>query len=76
MEIQKIDSKDPKAHAKNLCQHITDLKNHFREDIRVVDDPRAKALFETSAEVLGGLEKALKDFQLENEEAWKDRTFS
>jgi len=35
-----------------------------------VNDPQAKALFETSAEVLLGLKKAFTDFE-EKKEAWE-----
>jgi hypothetical protein len=36
-----------------------------------VSDPKAQALFETTAEVLLGLEKAYQDFEDRNERAWK-----
>jgi hypothetical protein len=43
----------------------------MREDIDKVDDPRFKAMFETSAEVLGGLIKAFGDYEKKNEAAWR-----
>ena len=43
----------------------------LREDIEKVDEPQLKAMFETSAEVLGGLEKAFKDYEQRNEKAWR-----
>jgi hypothetical protein len=36
-----------------------------------VDDPRAKALFETSAEVLTGLVTAFEHYDNKSEPAWK-----
>jgi hypothetical protein len=36
-----------------------------------VDEPQLKAMFETSAEVLGGLAKAFQDYERKNEAAWK-----
>jgi hypothetical protein len=42
------------------------------EDIEKVDDPHLKAMFETSAEVISGLEKALSDDEQENEAAWRE----
>ncbi len=43
----------------------------MREDIDKVDEPRFKALFETSAEVLGGLIKAFDDYGKNTEAAWR-----
>jgi hypothetical protein len=36
-----------------------------------VDEPQLKAMFETSAEVLGGLIKAFRDYEQKNESAWR-----
>jgi hypothetical protein len=36
-----------------------------------VSDPKAQALFETTAEVLKGLVKAYDDFEQKQEVAWK-----
>jgi hypothetical protein len=35
-----------------------------------VSDPKAQALFETTAEALKGLEKAFDDFEAKREAAW------
>jgi hypothetical protein len=43
----------------------------LRQDIEKVDDPKLKAMFETSAEVLGGLVKAFLDYERKNESAWR-----
>ncbi len=50
---------------------MNDLVNHLREDVDKISDPRAQALFETSAEVLNGLEKAFDDYEKGSEKAWK-----
>ena len=70
MTIEKIASDNPKDHAQNIEKYLTELKNHCLEDIKIVSDPKAKALFETAADVLDGLEKAFSDFQSENSGAW------
>ena len=44
---------------------------HIREDITKVADPKAQALFETSAEVLGGLITAYEHFEQRSEAAWR-----
>jgi hypothetical protein len=51
---------------------LSDIRNHLREDVSKVEDPRAEALFETTAEVLGGLITAYEHYEPEAEEAWRD----
>lgn len=48
---------------------LDELTDHLREDIEKFDDPKAKVLFETSAEVLIGLKKAFTDFDSGAEKA-------
>jgi hypothetical protein len=50
---------------------LKEIKDHLREDIEKVDEPQLKAMFETTAEVLGGLEKAFQDYERKNESAWR-----
>ena len=47
------------------------LIEHLREDVGKVTEPKAQALFETSAEVLTGLVKALEDYEKKSEAAWR-----
>jgi hypothetical protein len=47
------------------------LIEHLREDIEKVEEPRAQALFETSAEVLIGLKTAYTHYEEEAEVAWR-----
>lgn len=62
---------DPRRHTMKMRAQLTELANHLREDVSKIDDPRAKALFETSAGVLLGLDKAFADFEEGTEEAWR-----
>jgi hypothetical protein len=50
---------------------LGDLRDHLREDVGKVEDPRAEALFETTAEVLGGLIAAYEHYENGAEEAWR-----
>ncbi len=50
---------------------LTDVIEHARKDVNDVSDPKAQALFETTAEVLSGIKKAFEDFEQGNERAWK-----
>ncbi|HET7387999.1 MAG TPA: hypothetical protein VFJ19_15190 [Nocardioidaceae bacterium] len=61
---------DPIRHATKIRGRLTDLAEHLREDVRKVDDPQAKALFETAAEVLLGLRHAFEDYESGEEDAW------
>lgn len=69
--MKDLETSDPKAHTKNIKNELQKLVDHLRKDIGRVDDPKAKALFETSAEVLIGLKTAFTDYEEGEEEAWK-----
>ncbi|MCZ7659887.1 MAG: hypothetical protein M5U07_19455 [Xanthobacteraceae bacterium] len=63
--------RDPRHHTRKMRKALSDIKEHLRADIEKVDEPQLKAMFETSAEVLGGLEKAFRDYEQKNESAWR-----
>ena len=63
--------RDPRHHTQKMQRALQDIRTHLREDIQKVDEPQLKAMFETSAEVLGGLEKAFRDYEQKNEKAWR-----
>ena len=50
---------------------LNDLANHAREEGRRVAEPKAQALFETTAEVLRGLMMAYEHYEKRTEEAWR-----
>lgn len=72
MEFEKLPTPSPVEHAKNIEDILSSLKSLCRSEIEVFHDPKAKALLETSAEVLGGLEKAFHEFLSKNEDVWKE----
>jgi hypothetical protein len=51
-------------------QHLGDVISEARTDVERVDDPRARALLETTAEVLTGLSTAYRHY-LAGEPAWR-----
>ena len=63
--------RDPHHHVKKVAGQLQELIDHLRSDIEKIDEPRCKAMFETSAEVLGGLKKALHDYETQSEPAWR-----
>ncbi|MEZ4523647.1 MAG: hypothetical protein R3A46_18670 [Thermomicrobiales bacterium] len=67
---QRPDS-DPRHHTAKVKAQMTETMNHLREDISKFEDPKAEALFETTAEVLQGLINAFDHYEQRSEEAWK-----
>jgi hypothetical protein len=63
--------RDLRHHTKKMRKALQEIRNHLREDIDKVDEPQLKAIFETSAEVIAGLEKAFSDYEQKNEAAWR-----
>lgn len=63
--------KDPRYHAQNIQRMLREVMDHAREDVSKVDDPKAQALSETTAEVLGGLATAYEHYLQRSEEAWR-----
>ena len=63
--------RDPLFHTRKMRQHFEDMIQHMRADIDLVDEPQFKAMFETSAEVLSGLQKAFSDYEQKSEPAWR-----
>jgi len=62
---------DPIHHTQKMKHRLEETIEHLRADIEKVDEPQLKAMFETSAEVLGGLAKAFSDYERKNESAWR-----
>jgi hypothetical protein len=64
---------DPQKHTSFIKEKFKELSDHLREDVLKVNDPKAKALFEVSAEVLDGLQKAFSDYEQKSEPAWENK---
>ncbi|RAO74523.1 hypothetical protein [Dyella jiangningensis] len=62
---------DPRHHTQKIKSMLEQSISHVRSDVGKVTDPKAQALFETTAEVLGGLVTAYDHFEQRSEEAWK-----
>lgn len=61
---------DPRHHTVKLRGMLDAVAEHAREDIGKIDDPKAQALFETSAEVCGGLVRAFEHYE-KGAPAWR-----
>lgn len=50
-------------HAGKIAQMLEGVIQHLREDVTKINEPRAQAMFETSAEVLIGMRTAFEHYQ-------------
>jgi hypothetical protein len=57
--------------AEATAVQLATLRDDVRATIGRVDDPQLKAVLETGAEVLGGLQQAFVDYGQGSEEAWQ-----
>jgi hypothetical protein len=62
---------DVRHHTTRIRGMLDQIIQHVREDIAKTDDPKAQALFETTAEVLGGLSRAYEHVEQKLEPAWR-----
>jgi hypothetical protein len=58
----ELSENDPQRHVANLRRMLNEVIAHCREDIEKVSEPKAQVLFETTAEVLRGLETAYEHY--------------
>lgn len=65
------DGEAARHHTQKMHKALAEIRDHLRADIEKVDEPRFKAMFETAAEVIGGLIKAFRDYERQNEPAWQ-----
>jgi hypothetical protein len=64
-------AQDPHQHTANIKRMLRETVEHAREDVKKVSDPKAQALFETTAEVLQGLITAYDHYDRKTEAAWR-----
>ena len=64
------DERNPLHHTRQMAALLKRTIEHMRAGVDKVDEPQFKAMFETSAKVLGGLVKAFGDYEKKNESAW------
>jgi copper homeostasis protein CutC len=67
----QYDEDDPRHHTMKLIALLEGVVEHAREDAGKIDDPQAKALFETTAEVCSGLTRAFEHYENRSEPAWQ-----
>jgi hypothetical protein len=63
---------DPRYHTANIRAALDDMIQRLRDDTHQFDEPKAQALFETSAEVLTGLRTAFSHYDSGAEAAMRE----
>lgn len=63
---------DPRHHTAKVRHTLDELEHHLRAELLEVQDPRAHMLFETSADVLHGLQHAFEQYEAGVEPAWQE----
>jgi uncharacterized damage-inducible protein DinB len=69
MNANPESTSDPQHHVRNIQNMLDDVLNHCRSDSAKMDEPKAQALFETTAEVLLGLRNAYEHYATRAEPA-------
>jgi hypothetical protein len=69
--MQQVSESNPRRYTANIREKLDDVIRLAREDVVKVDEPKAQALFETTAEVLIGLRTAYEDYEQGEERAWQ-----
>jgi hypothetical protein len=69
--MKPLSENDPIHHTQKIKAQMGHLIEHLRGDVGKITEPKAQALFETSAEVLIGLVKAFDDYEKKSEDAWR-----
>ena len=64
-----VAERDARHHVQKMQKALREIQDHLRDDIVKVDEPQLKAMFEKTAEVIGHLEKAFRDYEQKNEAA-------
>ena len=71
LHFENNKSTNPREHTMHVKTAMLELITHLRQDIERVNEPRAQALFETTAEVLQGLVTAYEHYELGKEVAFR-----
>lgn len=64
---------DVTSRTRRIHDMLVDVVRHARADVEQVSEPRAQALFETTAETLEGLARAYEHYEEGTETAWRRR---
>lgn len=63
---------NPLEHTANVKKEFSMLIDHLHRDAGIMDDEKAKMLFEVSADVISGLQKSFEEYEREHGHVPKD----
>ena len=63
---------DPRHHTIRIRDMLSEVRDHLRDDIGKINEPRGEARFETTTDSLDGLITTFEDYERGHEEAWRD----
>jgi hypothetical protein len=69
MKNNRYPEQDPRHHAVNIQEMLDKVAQHCREDAAKIREPKAQALCEATAEVLGGLKTTWLHYETRAEAA-------
>ena len=64
---------NPVRHTQKIKAQMRQTINLLREEVGVITESKAQALFETSAEALDRLVEAFDDYENKGQEAWRTK---
>jgi hypothetical protein len=69
MKSNQYSETDPRHHAANIQRMLHDVMTHCRQDATRIQEPKAQALCEATAEVLNGLRTTWEHYETRAEPA-------
>jgi hypothetical protein len=60
--MRDLPTTDPAPHVENVRIELHELLVHLNRDLDKIEEPRARALFACTAQVLDGLERAFQNY--------------
>ncbi len=73
-KMEMYSENDPRRHTTHFRTQFEKLQQELRQQVKEVEEPQARCLFETSAEVLEGLQRAFEHYERRSEPAWTKAT--
>ena len=70
-DLRETGNSEPCHHIAKLRRMLEEVATQARTDVGNVDEPKAQALFETTAEVLRGLATAFEHYDRATEPGWR-----
>jgi hypothetical protein len=74
MTGRTVTENDPHGHTTHIQELLANVRDHCREEIGKINEPKVQAIFEKTAEVLNGLITAYEHYNSQSESPMKHRS--